>query len=388
MANQDILYELWLDNNLPKKEVTLKEIEKFANRKKEHLKSKRGQITTNGFNYAVLKFILEYCSPSDWYEGLWGKFEKAKNPTKGNYAIWRNHLSLSVDIVDKSSSKNSNVFKSAIYSPTVREGVVSKDKFLNKDMLMFIEFIIKKIERETILGKKGWLEQLKSYQWPPEKGDFKEGINLRKHFSYIVNCSANSTGLGSETFRHGVCNTVAGWGVLKQVSKEDCFKIFESISYLKSIVDKDLIDCNKIFRRRIALASKLYYFSDPLNWTIYDSRVAFTLSQLVYYFKKEKRDIFDRLRDEIIFPVPPTQSRMRNHPFDVEWNETEASLWFVKASILLKAIAECLNKESFLSTQDVISSSDSWRLYHVEMVFFRLGEQNWENKIPTSHNNG
>ncbi|MBU4305223.1 MAG: hypothetical protein KJ893_06355 [Candidatus Omnitrophica bacterium] len=373
MANQDILYELWLDNNLSKKEVVLNEIEKFANRKKDYLKSKRGRITPSGFNYAVLKFILEYCSPFNWSEGLWEKFEKAKNPTKGNYAIWRNHLSLSVDIIDKSLSKNSNVFKSAIYSPTVREVVVSKDKFLNKDMLMFIEFIIKKIETETIQGKKGWLDQLKSYQWPPGKGDFKEGIDLRKHFNYVVKCAANSTGLGSETFRHGVCNTVAGWGGLKEVSKEDCLEIFDSISYLKSIVDKDLIDCNRIFRRRIALASKLYYFSDPLNWTIYDSRVAFALSQFVNYFKKEKMDIFDRVRGEIIFSVPPSQSGMRKHPFGVKWNETEASLWFVKASILLKAIAECLNKESFFSTQDV----DSCRLYHVEMVFFRLGEQNW-----------
>ena len=128
MANQDILYELWLDNNLSKKEVALNEIEKFANRKKDDLKSKRVPITPSGLNYAVLKFILEYCSPFNWAEGLWEKFEKAKNPAKGNYAIWRNYLSLSVDISNKSLSKNSNVFKSAI-----QEVVVSKDKFLNKE---------------------------------------------------------------------------------------------------------------------------------------------------------------------------------------------------------------------------------------------------------------
>lgn len=246
MTNQDILYELWFEINMPRKGVILRKIGEFANRKKGRLKSKSGQITVSGFNYAVLKFILEYCSPSDWYEGLWEEFEKAKNPAKGNYAIWRNHLCLSVDIVDKSSS-------------------VSKKEFLNENMYKFIEFIIMKIEKETILGKKGWLEQLKSYQWPQGKGDFKEGINLRKHFSYIVNCAANSTGLGSETFRHGVCNAVAGWGRLKQVSKEDCLEIFRSISYLKSIVDKDLIDCNRISGRRIPLASKLYYFIDPLD---------------------------------------------------------------------------------------------------------------------------
>ena len=380
MANQDILHELWLENNMPKKGVPLREIGEFANRKIGHLKSKRGQITTSGLNYAVLQFILEYCSLSDWHEGLWEEFKKAKNPTKGNYAIWRKHLNISVDIVDKSSVKNFNVPR-ADTSSTVIQKMVSKKEFLNEDMYEFIEFIKEKIERETILGKKGWLYQLKSYKWPPKKGDYKEGINLRKHFSYIANCAENSTGLGAETFRYGVCNAVAGWaGIPQPVSKEDCSKIFESINYLKGTINNDLIDCNKIFGRRIATSSKLYYFSDPLNWTIYDSRVALTLSQLAYYFKKEKDDIFDRLKDNIIFPMPPTQSTMRKHPFNVNWNEAEASLWFVRASILLKAIAEFLNKECFPSPQDVISSSDSWRLYHVEMVFFRIGERNWENK--------
>ena len=77
MANQDILYELWLENNMPKKGVTLREIGEFANRKKRHLKSKRGKITTSGLNYAVLKLILEY-----WVEGRWRTVEgrtKASN---------------------------------------------------------------------------------------------------------------------------------------------------------------------------------------------------------------------------------------------------------------------------------------------------------------------
>ncbi len=388
MANQDVLYELWLENNMPKKGVTLRAIGEFTDRKKDLLKSKSGQITTSGLNYAVLKFILEYCSPSDWDEALWEEFEKAKNPTKGNYAIWRNHLSLSVD-VDRSSSKNSNVLRCATF-PFAIQKMVSKKEFLNENTYKFIEFIIKKIERETILGKKGWLEQLKSYQWPPKKGDFKEGINLRKHFSYIVNCAANSTGLGSETFRYGACNAIAGWGGLKQVSKKDCSKIFESINYLKSTINDDLIDCNKIFRRRIATTSKLYYFSDPLNWTIYDSRVAFTLNQFAYLFKKDRWDIFNRLKNEISFPIPPTQSKIRKHPFYIKWDQREASLWFVRASILLKAIAECLNnnREDFSPLPEVISSSHLWELYHVEMVFFRLGERNWINRISTSHNSG
>ncbi len=71
MANQDVLYELWLENNMPKKGVTLRAIGEFTDRKKDLLKSKSGQITTSGLNYAVLKFILEYCSPSDWDEVLW-----------------------------------------------------------------------------------------------------------------------------------------------------------------------------------------------------------------------------------------------------------------------------------------------------------------------------
>ena len=136
------------------------------------------------------------------------------------------------------------------------------------------------------------------------------------------------------------------------------------------------------------MVSKLYCFSDPLNWTIYDSRVALTFSQLVYLFEKEERGIFNRLKNEISFPIPPNQSKIRKHPLCIKWDQTEASLWFVRASILLKAIAECLNREGFLPLPEVISPSYSWESYHVEMVFFRLGERNWANRISTSHNSG
>lgn len=389
MANQEILYKLWLENNMPEKGVAFKEIGEFADINKSSLKSKSGQITPSGLDYAVLKFILGYCSPSNWTGGLWEEFEKAKRPS--NYAIWRKHPNLRIDIVEKQRGGISIPPKTGYIReiiPSHTGTFVSKSKFLNRKMMIFVDFLIKKIERGTLLGKRGWLEQLRSYRWPPGKGSLGEGINLRKHFSSLVNCAVNSTGRGSGTFRYGMCNAVAGWGGLPQVSGEDCSEIFNSIDYLKTAVNKDLFDCNKIFARRIALASKLYYFSDPLNWTIYDSRVALTFSQLVYLFEKEERDIFNRLKNEISFPLPPTPSKIRKHPFCIKWDKTEASLWFVRASILLKAIAECLNGEGFLPLPEVISSSHLWELYHVEMVFFRLGERNWANRISTSHNSG
>jgi len=56
MANQEILYKLWLENNMPEKGVALKEIGEFAGISKSSLKSKSGQITQSGLDYAVLKF--------------------------------------------------------------------------------------------------------------------------------------------------------------------------------------------------------------------------------------------------------------------------------------------------------------------------------------------
>lgn len=263
MANQDILHNLWIQGSKPQKGIAVEEIGEFAKNKRNSLGSRSGQITPSGLNYAVLKFILEYCSPLNWPEHLWDDFERAKNPVRGKYGIWKEYPDLEVDLADRNMPQISYIRRDA------------------------------------------------------------------------------------------------------------------SLPSVDSIRDtEETIDCHRIFNRRIATTSKLYYFSDPWSWTVYDSRVASTLHQFAYLFGQRQGRTFDKLKDEISFPIPPSRVE-REHLLGINYNKALSSSWFVRASILLKAIAERLKGESLPRPPEVLRPSDSWELYHVEMVFFRLGRQQW-----------
>lgn len=380
MANQDILYELWKTSNMPRDKVTIEEIGEFAENKKNSFRSKRGRITYSGFDYAVLKFILQYCSPLDWPESYESDFEKAKNPYGGNYGIWRQYPELRVKVKEETSSRIYRFRGRSISSsvspvePSVQH-MVSTDSLVDGDMCVFVDFVVRKIDEQLFLGEKGWLDQLTSYQWPPEKGIFTSGISIRKNFHDIVNCAAQCSSPGSEYIKQGVCNAVARWsGISKEVSLQDSIEIFESIQYLKRATGQDRISCERIFNRRIATVSKMYYFSDPWNWTIYDSRVAYALSQFAYLLSQEEREVFDTLRDRISFPIPLGR-KARPNPFCAKYYEADSALWFVRASTFLKAITTRLNRKGIEFPPDHIRPSDRWELYHVEMVFFRLGKE-------------
>ncbi|MCD6521433.1 hypothetical protein J7K56_01495 [Candidatus Calescamantes bacterium] len=372
------------------KEVSLREIGYFAERNKSKLRSKRGQVTQSGLNYAVLKFILEYCSPSNWPPSLWTEFERAKHPYKGNYAIWQKYPNLKVNIKEQPNKGVTNITGIDIFTvenilQTIekeekRDGSytfstshqISKEEFLDQPMRKFAEYIVDIVERNTISGRRGWTEQLKAYDWPPHKGDVEAGVKVRRNFSYLVNCALEAEGRGKELFRVGICNAVAGWAGLKAVAQEECYQIFSTINYLKHLPDDAPIDCSQIYGRRIALSSKLYCFSDLKKWTIYDSRVAFSLSQFVSKFREDHKDIFDEIWENIKFPIPPTRMQ-RYHPLNVPWKEGEASLWFVRASLLLREIANILNSRGTKLPEEIVPFSKTWEVYLVEMVFFTLG---------------
>lgn len=380
MANQDILYDLWSTSNIPQDRVTIEEIGEFAEDKKNSFKSKSGRITSSGLNYAVLKFILKYCSHLNWPKSLENDFEKAKAPYGGNYRIWREYPELRVNVRGRTSSQifrvrgHLNSSSVSPVEPSVQD-IVSGNSFMDGDMCVFVDFVVRKIDEQVILGKKSWLDQLTSYQWPPRKGSFTSGINIRKYFHHIVNLAGQSSGLGSENFKRGVCNAVAGWaGIKNEVSLQDSIRIFKSIQYLKCAASEDRICCDRIFNRRIATTSKMYYFSDPWNWTVYDSRVAYALSQFAYWLKQEKREVFNNVIGRVSFPIPPSRNA-RVNPLCIDFNEVNSALWFVRASTFLKAIATRLNRKGLESPPDHIRPSDLWELYHVEMVFFRLGQK-------------
>jgi hypothetical protein len=99
VANQDILYRMWIGAGYPIKSVNIRTIGSFAvnNRKNLNSRTNRG-ISPSGLDYAVLKFILEYTSPVNWPQGLWAQFHLAKDPYNGQYAIWRRYTNLLVDV--------------------------------------------------------------------------------------------------------------------------------------------------------------------------------------------------------------------------------------------------------------------------------------------------
>lgn len=91
---------------MPLTDVNLKDIEDFAKKHKHQFntcKRKTSQITNSdsiitpsGFDYAVLKFILNYCISLGWdkYE-----FKSATNPYKGKYNIWKKYRGKKVNII-------------------------------------------------------------------------------------------------------------------------------------------------------------------------------------------------------------------------------------------------------------------------------------------------
>jgi len=92
VANQDILHDLWMRTGHQCDLVSLSTIGNFALKNKNALRSIWGkQISSSGLNYAVLKFILVYTKPVNWSFDLWDEFERAKDPSTGNYAIWRRY---------------------------------------------------------------------------------------------------------------------------------------------------------------------------------------------------------------------------------------------------------------------------------------------------------
>jgi hypothetical protein len=99
MANQDILYQMWIRAGYPTTSVKIGTISSFARSNQKILNSRTNRgISSSGLDYAVLKFILDYTLPVNWSQGLWEQFIFAKDPRDGNYGIWRRYTNLLVDI--------------------------------------------------------------------------------------------------------------------------------------------------------------------------------------------------------------------------------------------------------------------------------------------------
>ena len=106
MYNQDILHHLWLKHKMPLTDVSLKEIEDFAEKHKHQFNTRKRKtdfitnsdniITPSGFDYAILKFILNYCISMGWNKN---EFKSATDPYRGKYNIWKNYREKEVNII-------------------------------------------------------------------------------------------------------------------------------------------------------------------------------------------------------------------------------------------------------------------------------------------------
>jgi hypothetical protein len=105
MANHDRLYYWWWSSKGPgiDKEISIDELNNtLLKAKKQNIVSgKNEDLTYSGWNYAVLNFILKYCSPGiEEKSEAWKALENNNNQI-GNYGIWKKYLDFKVKVINK-----------------------------------------------------------------------------------------------------------------------------------------------------------------------------------------------------------------------------------------------------------------------------------------------
>jgi hypothetical protein len=311
-------------------------------------------------------FILKYTSPIDWPQNLWNEFHRAKDNYTGNYGIWRKYPNLLVNV--KSSEENPTSqssqlpVRSSEYIPTT-----------SPDLDHYINWIVSAVDEIQTFNGKGWQGLIQSYKWPSAKCGFEEGIAYRRAFHFLVNQASETSGIGAKEYWQGLCTAIAGWGGIDAIVDERlAADIFSTVQYLQSIGESDHIDLNKIHGERIATSSKVYYFSNPLLWTIYDSRIAYALNMLAKKYAKVFPNAATKLSESIHFSIPPNRKSRKNP--ELPWSDNNAASFFVRASILLRSIASKLNSNKIPPPSQGIIASGTWDLYHVEMALFMFGQ--------------
>jgi hypothetical protein len=245
------------------------------------------------------------------------------------------------------------------------------------DMDHYINWIVSAVNEIQTFNGKGWQGLIQSYEWPPGKRRFEEGIAYRQAFHFLVNQAFEASGSGAEEFRQGLCTAIAGWGGIGTiVDKRFAADIFSTVQYLQSLGESDHIDLNKIHGERIATSSKVYYFSNPMLWTIYDSRIAHALNILEKKYAAIFPDAATQLSERIQFSIPPNRKGRKNP--ELPWSENNAAAFFVKASLMLRLITSKLNSHKIPPPSQGIIASGTWDLYHVEMALFMFGQSQGE----------
>ena len=123
-----------------------------------------------------------------------------------------------------------------------------------------------------------------------------------------------------------------------------------------------------------------FSISDPLNWTIYDSRVGYAIHQLIFEYAKILHLPPTSIFPEIPLCLPESKTTRRNPVFPIsqcfgfEINSMRSFIW---ASHLHRLLANKLNRTSIDKPTYCFSTNPQWELPHVEMVFFVIWDRKW-----------
>ncbi|GAB6285503.1 MAG: hypothetical protein STSR0009_17040 [Methanoregula sp.] len=246
----------------------------------------------------------------------------------------------------------------------------------------FVNFIIQYIENTEIHGRKGWIDQLSEYRWKTKTGieRFSEGVQTSKNFKLKTHDALKTPGNGEIWCRH--CKEIVTWGGMREVSPDLAIQYKKSVNYLLENdpgINSDF-ETLPISGKRIATASKIYYYSDPLRWTIYDSRVGYAIHQLIFEYARDLKVSPELLFSEIPICLPDSQTDRRNPIYPVPrcyYSETKSKGSFIWASHLHRLIASKLNETLIPKPAQYFSAVPQWELPHIEMIFFVIGDRKW-----------
>lgn len=255
----------------------------------------------------------------------------------------------------------------------------------------FANFIIRYIQQTEIHGVKGWYNQLNAYEWRANSKieGYPDAISRTQKYwndSQRILKTANNNKIWNE-----FCEEIRIWGGMNSIQPEFSSSLKESVYFL--LKNNPNINCEfssiPITGKRITIASKVYYYSDPLNWTIYDSRVGYAIHQLIYeygtYLEVPPTSLFPN-----ILCLPESKTDKRNEIFKVSkcyGSEKKAKCSFLWSSHLLRIIASKLNETDIEKPQFHVGPVPKWELPHIQMVFFVIGIQNWIEAPAISNQN-
>lgn len=237
----------------------------------------------------------------------------------------------------------------------------------------FVDFVIPYVQGTTIQGRTSWKNHFLAYSYAWGDGTWRSGLAARYQFrKQLDGCSSN------EQFLSAV-NGIMSWGGLRPFDLDGIPLLTRSLRAL-ALLDRGKAEWQAILAQRIASVTKVYAIHDLEKWAIYDSRAANGLARLVsaYWGVKGHEHLSYLLR----FPQPLARTMKRVPPdgFPRGSSQDQFRLAFIYASWLLRAIADRLNAAIGVSSPPSMSpdggsvSPSSWKVYHMEMILFMLGQ--------------